>query len=69
MCNSLKSSDSNDLCKIGVSLLVFQAAYADYIYSYAEKNVEDLKRREGPILNSCFWVTIFYSYIVHVNYI
>ncbi|XP_060582130.1 major facilitator superfamily domain-containing protein 4A-like [Ruditapes philippinarum] len=32
-----------------------QSSYADYIYSYAEKNVDDLERSEGAVLNSCFW--------------
>lgn len=32
-----------------------QSSYADYIYSYAEKNVKDLERSEGAVLNSCFW--------------
>ncbi|KAL3853607.1 hypothetical protein ACJMK2_017139 [Sinanodonta woodiana] len=34
-----------------------QSSYADYIYSYALKNVNELERREGAILNSCFWGT------------
>ncbi|XP_052781171.1 major facilitator superfamily domain-containing protein 4A-like [Mya arenaria] len=32
-----------------------QSSYADYIYSYAEKNVDNLKRSEGAVLNSVFW--------------
>ncbi|WAR26538.1 MFS4B-like protein [Mya arenaria] len=32
------------------------SSYADYIYSYAEKNVDNLKRSEGAVLNSVFWV-------------
>ncbi|KAL4217349.1 Major Facilitator superfamily [Mactra antiquata] len=32
-----------------------QSSFADYIYSYAEKNVDDLDRSEGAVLNSCFW--------------
>lgn len=32
-----------------------QSSYADYIYSYAEKNVDGLERSEGAVLNSCFW--------------
>lgn len=32
-----------------------QSSYGDYIYSYAEKNVDGLVKSEGAILNSCFW--------------
>lgn len=41
--------------------LFFQSSYADYIYSYAEKNVDGLERSEGAVLNSCFWVNLTYS--------
>ncbi|XP_060085003.1 major facilitator superfamily domain-containing protein 4A-like [Ylistrum balloti] len=42
------------------SILLFifdglQSSYADYIYSYSEKNVSGIKKGEGAVLNACFW--------------
>nr|XP_022304655.1 major facilitator superfamily domain-containing protein 4A-like [Crassostrea virginica] len=34
-----------------------QSSYADYIYSFAVKNVQGLHKGEGAYLNACFWGT------------
>ncbi|XP_062588525.1 major facilitator superfamily domain-containing protein 4A-like [Saccostrea cucullata] len=34
-----------------------QSSYADYIYSFAVKNVKGLQKGEGAYLNACFWGT------------
>lgn len=34
-----------------------QSSYADYIYSFAVKNVNGLRKGEGAYLNACFWGT------------
>ncbi|XP_048741874.2 major facilitator superfamily domain-containing protein 4A-like isoform X1 [Ostrea edulis] len=34
-----------------------QSSYADYIYSFAIKNVKGLQKGEGAYLNACFWGT------------
>ena len=49
---------SHELAQIIIIYYFFQSSYADYIYSYAEKNVMELDRKEGAYLNSCFWVSV-----------
>lgn len=38
-----------------------QSSYADYIYSFAVKNVQGLHKGEGAYLNACFWVRFVYK--------
>lgn len=52
----------NLFCIIKVCIICFklQSSFGDYIYSYAEKSISNLRKEEGAFLNACFWVcTLF----------
>lgn len=52
----------NLFCTIKVCIICFklQSSFGDYIYSYAEKSISNLRKEEGAFLNACFWVcTLF----------
>ncbi|VDI54178.1 major facilitator superfamily domain-containing protein 4A-like [Mytilus galloprovincialis] len=41
-----------------ISLFIYdgiQSSFGDYIYSYAEKSISNLRKEEGAFLNACFW--------------
>lgn len=42
-------------------LFFLQSSYADYIYSFAVKNVQGLHKGEGAYLNACFWVRFVFK--------
>lgn len=51
----------NLFCIIKVCIICFklQSSFGDYIYSYAEKSISNLRKEEGAFLNACFWVCTY----------
>ena len=50
-----KKTDANGIYNF------LQSSYADYIYSFAVKNVQGLHKGEGAYLNACFWVRFVFK--------
>lgn len=53
------NTNTKTRCKWNVQFL--QSSYADYIYSFAVKNVQGLHKGEGAYLNACFWVRFVFK--------
>ncbi|KAJ8301718.1 hypothetical protein KUTeg_020705 [Tegillarca granosa] len=52
-----------------LSLFIYdgvQSSFADFIYSYAEKNIDGLERSEGAVLNACFWGLFAFGRLIAV---